>query len=93
MSIDYDWLQKLVETNESSANGVMRTDATAALEAIAPDMARELLRLRDGVDELSEWVRKVMNLNIDKPQYSAALTPIWFQVRDLLADQLNGDTE
>lgn len=41
-------------------------------------------RLRDGVEELADWVRKVMNLNIEKPDYSAALTPVWFQITDLL---------
>lgn len=92
MNIDYDRLRDLVRI-AGGGRGVRdyatEHDAERDLENLAPDMARELLRLRDGVEELSEWVRKVMNANIDKPQYSAALTPIWFQVRDLL----EGDTE
>ena len=53
------------------------------------ELAAENERLREGVEELADWVRKVMNANIDRPQYIAALTPIWCQVSDLL----EGETE
>lgn len=91
MSIDYNRLRDMVRVVEdhTAYDPVAFYTASDELENRAPELARELLRLHDGVEELSEWVRKVMNLNIDKPQYSAALTPIWFQITDLL----NGDTE
>lgn len=54
MSIDYEWyewLRNTVETVEARhADGVMGTDASTALEAIAPKTAREVLRLRDGIE-------------------------------------------
>ena len=81
MSFDYDRLRELVAEMEQG------TAATTRYTWL--DLAHELLTLRDGVEELAAWVRKVMNLNIEKPDYSAALTPVWFQIIDLL----NGDTE
>lgn len=55
MSIDYDRLRELVDTSESTDVPLInQVRATAGLQDLAADLARELLRLRDGVGELAD---------------------------------------
>lgn len=55
MSIDYEQLQaRLAKAEDTSAHRLDRVAANVVLEANAKDMARELLRLRDGVKQVAD---------------------------------------
>lgn len=55
MSIDYDRLRELADTNESTDVPLInQVRATAGLQDLAPDMARELLRLRRELTDLRD---------------------------------------
>lgn len=55
MSIDYNRLRELVDTSESTDVPLInQVRATAGLQDLAPDMAAELLRLRDELTDLRD---------------------------------------
>lgn len=91
MSIDYDRLRQLVAEMEQGAAATTRYTWL--------DLARELLRLRDGVGELverkrtaAELMRERANTNwrYDAERYIADVVDT---TCDDLEDLLNGDTE
>lgn len=92
MSIDYNRLRELADTNESTDVPLInRIRATTDLENLAPDMARELLRLRDGVEVIRDELNYLAALLGRDTYYSQSR-----YVRDqakALTGLLNGDTE
>lgn len=56
MTIDYDRLREMVRVveNYTAYDPVEVYTASDELEALAPDLAHELLRLRDGVKQVAE---------------------------------------
>ena len=90
MSIDYDRLRELLEQWQHGDELRDQLEAQWDMELAAPDMARELLRLRDGVGELVERKRAaVKRLDITRPIAAAILDVTCDELEDLL----NGDTE
>lgn len=78
MSIDYDRLGELLEQWQHGDEVRDQLEAQWEMELAAPDMARELIRLRDGVEVMRDrcaTLAREMNAN------AKALT-----------DLLNGDT-
>lgn len=102
MSIDYDRLRDLVRIADGGRrvrDYATEHDAERDLENLAPDLARELLRLHDGVGELVE--NKLAAAGVVREQIDA-----WFLPNDLgyavaaaevmcdeLTALLEGDTE
>lgn len=92
MSIDYDRLREMVQAaeNHTAYDLVEVYAAENELENLAPELARELLRLRDGVGELVERKRAaVKRLDITRPIAAAILDVTC----DDLEDLFKGDTE
>lgn len=99
MSIDYDRLRELVDTSESTDVPLInRIRATTDLENLAPDIARELLRLRDGVERSLDTAKRQIALTIKAAhvEENGPTCPALAALTDLtntLAGLLNGDTE
>lgn len=90
MSIDYDRLRELLEQWQHGDEVRDQLEAQWEMELAAPDMARELLALRDGVGELVKRKRAaVKRLERNRPVAAAILDVTC----DDLADLLEGDTE
>ena len=59
MSFDYDRLRELLEQWQNGDEVRDQLEAQWDMELAAPDLARELLRLRDGAEQLREmWLRE-----------------------------------
>ena len=94
MSIDYDRLRELLRIaggGRSVRDYATEYDAERELENLAPDMARELLRLRDWLDDLLN-VMAYDCTALDKDNYP--LTKNYLATyADRLTVLLEGDTE
>lgn len=99
MSIDYDRLGELLEQWQHGDEVRDQLEAQWDMELAAPDMARELLRLRDGVRELVESKRAsagVIRGHINAghlPEYLGYVAATAEVMCDALTDLLEGDTE
>ncbi|AIL96410.1 hypothetical protein [Corynebacterium ureicelerivorans] len=79
MSIDYDRLRELV--------GEMEQGVAATTRYIWIDLARELLRLRDGVKQVADDLGEKAEYAPNVPRREAYL-----EAEQRLTDLLNGDT-
>ena len=91
MSIDYDRLRELLEQWQHGDEVRDQLEAQWDMELAAPDMARELLRLRDELVHIRSELDVLAGLFAADGYYSQAV-----HVREsvyTLTDLLNGDTE
>ena len=94
MSIDYDRLRELLEQWRHGDEVRDQLEAQWDMELAAPDMARELLRLRDGVEAQRDTCTRAAAMcryfnNRDAPAVASNLE----SVARALTHLLNGDTE
>ena len=87
MSIDYYRLRELLADTERG-DFINRDSAHNHLGAIAPDIARELLRLRDGVKQLADD----FGANAEYAPNTHAHTT-YIEAEQRLTDLLEGDTK
>lgn len=95
MTIDYDRLRELLDKRDSQAAGdVGRGEATIELERQGPDIARELLRLRDEIEKTRARITAEIERTPAELQ-SARITLHAERVHilALCTHLLNGDTE
>lgn len=97
MSIDYDRLRDLVRIaggGRSVRDCATEHDAERDLENLAPDMARELLRLRDGTEAQRDMCARVATLcrSSNDPNAPAVASNLESVAR-ALTHLLNGDTK
>lgn len=90
MTIYYDRLRELLEQWEHGDEVHDRLQARWGIELAAPDLARELLRLHDGVEELLESKRTAVKRLYETDPVPAAILEA---MCDSLDNLLNGDTE
>lgn len=90
MSIDYDRLRELLEQWQHGDELRDQLEAQWDMELAAPDMARELLRLRDGSSQLLAKKRAAVKRLYSTDQVTAAVLE---GMCDELENLLNGDTE
>ena len=91
MSIDYDRLRELLEQWRHGDEVRDQLEAQWEMELAAPDMARELLRLRDGIEVIRDGLNSLADLLARDTYYAQS-----GYVRDhakALTDLLNGDTK
>lgn len=90
MSIDYYRLRGMVWVVEdpTAYDLVEVYDAEYKLENLAPALARELLRLRDGVKQVADDLGANAEYAPNVPMHTA-----FVEAERLLTDLLNGDTE
>lgn len=88
MTIDYDRLRELVEQWQHGDEVRDQLEAQWEMELAAPDMARELLRLRDGVEQVADDLGANAEYAPNIPAQTAYL-----EAEQRLTDLLNGDTE
>lgn len=96
MSIDYDRLRDLVRIAGGSrgvCDYATEHDAERDLENLAPDMARELLRLRDGVKQVREMCLLERDAAFQETPMRAGEVTAFNVCADQLTDLLEGDTE
>ena len=97
MSIDYDGLRELLRIAGGGRNVrdyATEYDAERELETLATDMARELLRLRDGIEALRDTCARAATVfrssnGPDAPAVAGTLE----SVARALTDLLKGDAE
>lgn len=95
MSFDYNQLEARLKTSESaSAHNLDRVAANVVLEASAKETARELLRLRDGVQDIRGTCHLAYKFTtqVDTPEHKAVGANLK-KVVNLLDHLLDGDTE
>jgi len=97
MSIDYNRLRDLVRIaggGRSVRDYTTEHDAERDLENLAPDMARELLRLRDGVQDIRGTCAFTADVcrSSEYPEEQAVAGNLESVAR-ALTDLLEGDTE
>lgn len=90
MSIDYDRLRELLEQWQHGDEVRDQLEAQWDMELAAPDMARELLRLRDGSSQLLAKKRAAVKRLYSTDQITAAVLEA---MCDELENLLEGDTE
>lgn len=92
MSIDYDRLRTTVGVvDDPETDKITRGNYTLALEVQGPALARELLRLRDGVEVIRDYCAAA-----SKNAQAAGINTIAREMEThakALTDLLNGDTE
>lgn len=96
MSIDYDRLREMVRIaggGRSVRDSATEYDAERELENLAPDMARELLRLRDGVEKLREMCLLERDAAFQETPMRAGEVEAFNFCANRLTGLLNGDTE
>lgn len=98
MSIDYDRLRELLEQWQHGDELRDQLEAQWDMELAAPDMARELLRLRDGVERAVNTAKRQIALSIKAGhvEENGPTCPALANLTDLtstLTDLLNGDAE
>ncbi len=91
MSIDYDRLRELLEQWRHGDEVRDQLEAQWEMELAAPNMARELLRQRDGIGRVLAQMNDHAALLRGWEQHNLAYHVE--QYARLLADELNGDTE
>lgn len=92
MSIDYDRLRTTVNVvDDPETDKITRGNYTLSLEVQGPALARELLRLRDGVEVIRD---RCAGLGL-KAEYApnVAGEEAYRVAEQLLTNLLNGDTE
>ena len=94
MSIDYDRIRELLEQWQHGDEVRDQLEAQWEMELAAPDMARELLRLRDGIEAQRDTCTSAAAMcrdfsNPDAPAVASNLE----SVARTLTRLLNGDTE
>lgn len=95
MSIDYYRLREMVWTVEDPTAYALGKSYAAEdyLEDLAPDMARELLRLHDGVDKLREMCLLERDAAFHATPMRADEVEAFNLCAERLTDLLEGDTE
>ena len=91
MSIDYDRMGELLEQWQHGDEVRDQLEAQWEMELAAPDMARELLRLRGGVEVIRDYCAAAA-----KSAESAGIRTLAREMEThakALTDLLNGDTE
>ena len=88
MSIDYDRLRELLEQWQHGDEVRDQLEAQWEMELAAPDMARELLRLRDGAKQVADDLGENAEYAPNIPRQLA-----YIEAEQRLTDLLNGDTE
>ena len=91
MSIDYDRLRELLEQWQHGDEVRDQLEAQWDMELAAPSMARELLRLRDGVEKVREQMNDNATTLRRLEQHNIAFHTE--QYDRMLTGLLNGDTE
>ncbi|MHC2848821.1 hypothetical protein ACUXOC_000243 [Corynebacterium mucifaciens] len=91
MSIDYDRLRELLERWRHGDEVRDQLEAQWEMELAAPDMARELLRLRNGIERVLAQMNDHATTLRRLERHNVAFH--MEQYARLLADELNGDTE
>lgn len=94
MSIDYDRLRELLEQWQHGDEVRDQLEAQWDMELAAPDMARELLRLRDGIEAQRDTCARIAtvcrsSIDPDAPAVEGTL----LSVDNSLNRLLNGDAE
>lgn len=94
MSIDYDRLRELLEQWQHGDEMRDQLEAQWDMELAAPDMARELLRLRDGIEAQRDTCTSVATVcrSSNDPEAPAVASNLESVAR-ALTRLLNGDTE
>lgn len=85
MSIDYDRLRADLAGTEAGTPGVVHCTWT--------DLARELLRLHDGVEQAREFCLLERDAAFQETGEHAGVPSAYNNCADALTDLLNGDTE
>ena len=93
MSIDYDRLRELLEQWQHGDEVRDQLEAQWDMELAAPDMARELLRLRDEVEKLREMCLLERDAAFQETPMRAGEVEAFNICADQLTDLLNGGTE
>lgn len=99
MSIDYDRLRTTVGVvDDPETDKITRGNYTLSLEVQGPALARELLRLRDGVERALDTAKRQIALTIKAGhvEENGPTCPALAALTDLtntLTGLLNGDTE
>ena len=96
MSIDYDRLREMVRIaggGRSVRDYATEHDEERELENLAPDMARELLRLRDGAEKLREMCLLERDAAFHATPMRADEVEAFNLCAERLTDLLEGDTE
>lgn len=94
MSIDYDRLRELLEQWEHGDEVHDRLQARWDMELAAPDLARELLRLRDGIEVIRDYCAGATTARRSSGDPATEVIARELGAVDrTLADLLNGDTE
>lgn len=88
MSIDYDRLGELLEQWQHGDEVRDQLEAQWDMELAAPNMARELLRLRDGVKQVADDLGEKAEYAPNIPRQAA-----YTEAEQRLTRLLNGDTE
>lgn len=90
MSIDYDMMREWLADTERG-DFINRDSAQNHLGAIAPDIARELLRLRDGVVELRDDLADLHHAGRTYRSVRTVATVPAHVIAHQLTDLLEGD--
>ena len=93
MSIDYDRIRELLEQWQHGDEVRDQLEAQWDMELAAPDMARELLRLRDEVEKLREMCLLERDAAFQETPMRAGEVGAFNVCADQLTGLLNGDTE
>jgi len=88
MSIDYDRLRELLEQWRHGDEVRDQLEAQWDMELAAPDLARELLRLRDGVKQVADDLGANAEYAPNIPRQAA-----YAEAERAINELLNGDTE
>lgn len=91
MSIDYDRLRELLEQWRHGDEVRDQLEAQWEMELAAPDMARELLRLQNGIERVLAQMNDNATTLRRLEQHNIAFHTE--QYARMLTDLLNGDTE
>lgn len=92
MTIDYDRLREQVEDFDQAESHHAKWVALEALRAHAAPMARELLLLRDGVEQLREMCLLERDAAFQETPMRAGEVGAFNVCADQLTRLLNGDT-
>lgn len=96
MSIDYDRLRELLRIaggDRGVRDYATEHDAERELENLAPDMARELLLLRDGVEKVRKMCLRERNAAFHATPMRADEVEAFNLCAERLTDLLEGDTK
>lgn len=93
MSIDYDRLRGLLQDFDQAETFHAKWEAHAVISTSVEVLARDLLRLRDGVEQLREEMADLHHAGrIYRSKETNAVVPAHAVARHL-TNLLNGDTE